>query len=338
VEHALHYASGNQLEILIYKNKIVDVTEFKDKHPGRKIINILGGYESIQKHIGKDITKEFDKEPSHNTKTAMKDLDDFCIGTIKLNLETSKPYVYEKDYKYDVDIKKGILWQVWTKLNKAQYLDFIHDPKHMISPPEAILFENPYLEFFTKTHWYVIPMLWLPVVFYYLFISYTQIKFAIPILVILYMCGIFLWTFTEYFLHRFVFHIDEKLPDNSFCLMLHFLLHGIHHAFPMDRNRLVFPPAAALPLYFLLISILKGIFGFIFPIITAGVLTGYIMYDLTHYFIHHSKSNLSYFKNLKQYHVLHHYNNPSSGFGVSNKIWDYVFNTVLVMKNENDKN
>ena len=34
VEHALHYAAGNELEIVIYKNKVVDVTEFKDKHPG----------------------------------------------------------------------------------------------------------------------------------------------------------------------------------------------------------------------------------------------------------------------------------------------------------------
>jgi hypothetical protein len=39
----------------------------------------------------------------------------------------------------------------------------------------------------------------------------------------------------EYGLHRFLFHIDEWLPDRPLFLTLHFLLHGIHHYLPMDR-------------------------------------------------------------------------------------------------------
>jgi 4-hydroxysphinganine ceramide fatty acyl 2-hydroxylase len=61
----------------------------------------------------------------------------------------------------------------------------------------------------------------------------------------------------------------------------------------------------------------------------AGFLTGYVMYDMTHYFIHHNKPALSYWRDLKDYHILHHYKNPKLGFGVSNKIWDYAFDTVL---------
>jgi len=34
IEHARHYAAGNKVEIVIYQNKVIDVTEFKDKHPG----------------------------------------------------------------------------------------------------------------------------------------------------------------------------------------------------------------------------------------------------------------------------------------------------------------
>jgi hypothetical protein len=34
IEHAQHYAAGNKLEIVIYDNKVIDVTEFKEKHPG----------------------------------------------------------------------------------------------------------------------------------------------------------------------------------------------------------------------------------------------------------------------------------------------------------------
>ena len=326
IEHAQHYAAGNNIEVVFYENKVIEVTEFKEKHPG--------GIETIEKHLGKDITKAYDEVSSHQTKTATKDLEDFCIGTIKLNSETHKPNKKEQDYKYELDLNKGILWQVWTKLSKEEYLNFIHDPKHMISPPEAILFETPFLEFFTKTPWFIIPLLWAPLIIYYFWKSYSEMPLPLHLIVMLYFLGIFLWTLTEYILHRFVFHIDEKLPDNRTMLMLHFLLHGIHHAFPMDRNRLVFPPAAAYPLYLLIKFSVSTIFGGLYCPILAGVITGYIMYDLTHYFIHHAKPRNAFHRGLKQYHVLHHYKNPKLGFGVSNKIWDYVFGTVLRTKSE----
>jgi len=40
IEHAQHYAAGNKVEIVIYDNKVIDVTEFKDKHPGKILIYI----------------------------------------------------------------------------------------------------------------------------------------------------------------------------------------------------------------------------------------------------------------------------------------------------------
>ncbi|RMD43781.1 hypothetical protein DV735_g1388, partial [Chaetothyriales sp. CBS 134920] len=42
---------------------------------------------------------------------------------------------------------------------------------------------------------------------------------------------------------RFLFHLDKFLPDHPYALTLHFVLHGIHHYLPMDRYRLVMPPA-----------------------------------------------------------------------------------------------
>jgi len=327
IEHALHYAAGSKIEILIYSGKVVDVTEFKEKHPG--------GAESINKWIGKDITYAFDKVESHKTKTAMRDIEQFTIGEIKLNSD-NKPILTEGETDTKIDLKKGIIWQVFTKMNKQEYLDFIHDPKHMINPPEAIMFDTPYLEIFTKTPWYVIPMLWVPLILYYLIYSFLELEMSIFMMMICYFYGILHWTLIEYVLHRFVFHLDDKLPDNRFALLFHFLFHGIHHAFPMDRNRLVFPPVAAFPLYKLVMYSLFLLFGPYYPCVGAGTLTGYIMYDLTHYFIHHNKPKVNYFKNLKQYHVLHHYKNPKKGFGVSNKIWDYVFDTLLRENEEKD--
>ena len=34
IEHAHHYAAGQNIEIMLYKNKVLDITDFKYKHPG----------------------------------------------------------------------------------------------------------------------------------------------------------------------------------------------------------------------------------------------------------------------------------------------------------------
>lgn len=54
-----------------------------------------------------------------------------------------------------------------------------------------------------------------------------------------FLLGNLIWTMLEYGMHRFLFHIDEWLPDRPIALTLHFLLHGIHHFLPMDRSVLV---------------------------------------------------------------------------------------------------
>jgi 4-hydroxysphinganine ceramide fatty acyl 2-hydroxylase len=74
--------------------------------------------------------------------------------------------------------------------------------------------------------------------------------------------------------------------------------------------------------------------------IYSGGIAGYIMYDLTHYFLHHHRylpsswavitvSLPSYYKELKRYHLAHHYKNFELGYGVSSKFWDVVFGTEL---------
>ena len=63
----------------------------------------------------------------------------------------------------------------------------------------------------------------------------------------------------------------------------------------------------------------------------CGAVLGYICYDVGHYFLHHTSTQVQYFKDLKSYHLAHHYVNPNLGFGVSSHFWDKVFNTLLPM-------
>jgi len=43
-----------------------------------------------------------------------------------------------------------------------------------------------------------------------------------------------------------VFHYEGK---SAFAKRVHFLVHGVHHKWPHDKLRLVFPPGASIPLY-----------------------------------------------------------------------------------------
>ena len=46
----------------------------------------------------------------------------------------------------------------------------------------------------------------------------------------LFLCGLLLWSFIEYCLHRFLFHLINHVPaDDPFWITIHFFLHGQHH-------------------------------------------------------------------------------------------------------------
>ena len=102
------------------------------------------------------------------------------------------------------DYEKGILWQIATSKNidKNGYVQFVKEGKVFFNPAkEALLFETEFLEFFTKTPWYVIPIIWLPIASYHLMEQGDQIATLFA-----FVFGFFLWTFMEYMIHRFIFH------------------------------------------------------------------------------------------------------------------------------------
>ncbi len=123
------------------------------------------------------------------------------------------------------------MWQLWkADISFEDYVKFIEEPKHLINPMrDVILFETPFLEMFTKTRWYVIPIFWS-----YFIINHllgNELDFVSTVFYLL--AGVVNWTLLEYSIHRFAFHGEDKwLPDHRIGKMAHFLLHGIHHAFP----------------------------------------------------------------------------------------------------------
>ena len=104
-------------------------------------------------------------------------------------------------------------------------------------------------------------------------------------LALLVAVGLLIWTLTEYWLHRLVFHWE---PDHPIGSRLHFIIHGVHHDHPNDRLRLVMPPAVSIPLAALFLCLYTLIFGTpaAYPIF-SGFILGYLGYDYTHYHVHH---------------------------------------------------
>lgn len=194
------------------------------------------------------------------------------------------------------------------------------------------LFKNDFLEFFTHVHWSVPIIIFLPVVFYFLYRTALDGVMGIGSALSLFIAGLFIWTLTEYLLHRFAFHYE---PKSAWGKRMHYLTHGVHHAYPNDTKRLVMVPSVSIPLALLFYGLFYLLMGpyYVAPFF-AGFIFGYICYDEIHYATHHAPFKGGIFLWLKHHHILHHYREPARGFGVSSPLWDYVFGTMEESREE----
>src|ERR687893_1532177 len=108
------------------------------------------------------------------------------------------------------------------------------------SPP---MFRSPWLDRFTRVHPAVPVVVYLPVIVA-LFVLGAGRTGALTALG-LFAGGYAVWTLTEYWLHRVVFHFE---PEKGIGARLHWMIHGVHHDHPNDPMRLVMPPSASVPL------------------------------------------------------------------------------------------
>lgn len=184
------------------------------------------------------------------------------------------------------------------------------------------IFKNDLFENLSKVHYYVPLIVYIPVISYLGWKSFTDVHMGALSFIGWMLTGLFLWTITEYVLHRWVFHF---YPKSEFGQRIHFIFHGVHHDYPNDAKRLVLPPSASIPmalgLYFLFLYLLPA--GTIYAFFT-GFLIGYLIYDMTHYALHHANFKSSFWKKLKQHHMLHHYADSTKGYGVSSALWDKI--------------
>lgn len=186
------------------------------------------------------------------------------------------------------------------------------------------MFKWNIIESMSKTHWTLPIFIFLPIISYLFYLGLSEDLNLIYSL-LMFIIGIFVWTFAEYALHRFVFHYE---PKTDWGKRLHWLMHGVHHDYPQDAKRLVLPPGLSI-----IFSTILFIFFYLFiPIPTiypyfSGFLLGYLFYDIGHYAIHHFSFKSNFFKKIKLHHMKHHYVEPNESYGVSSPLWDIIFRT-----------
>ena len=187
------------------------------------------------------------------------------------------------------------------------------------------LFRNDFLEALTHVHPIVPLLFWGPVAGYLLWRSVGDQGLPAGQLLGVGALGLFVWTLAEYGLHRFVFHYPAKGPVGRYLV---FMFHGVHHAAPRDKTRLVMPPggsiivmAALYPVFLLAVPA-----PWIAPFL-AFFIIGYLIYDYIHYATHHFAMRAPLLHFLKVYHLQHHYGAEGLRYGVSSPVWDRVFGT-----------
>ncbi|MCW3467189.1 sterol desaturase family protein [Chitinophaga nivalis] len=198
---------------------------------------------------------------------------------------------------------------------------------------QARLFKSRYLEALTKTHPLIIFGIYLPIIAYMLYYSHTTLLYAYWRIALTYAGAVFFWSFFEYIAHRYVFHWVGEKPA---LRRMAYTLHGNHHHYPRDKQRLFMPPVPSLIISGFLFALFYSVMRHNAFVFFPGFISGYLAYGSMHYAIHAWAPPFPWMKPLWRNHHLHHYKDETKGFGVSSTLWDIVFGTLFNLEKEKE--
>jgi dihydroceramide fatty acyl 2-hydroxylase len=185
------------------------------------------------------------------------------------------------------------------------------------------MFDSEILDRLSRVHPAIPVVLFLPAITIMLVLGAAELSALTTIA--LAAAGYAFWTLSEYWIHRGIFHFE---PEDGIGARLHWIIHGVHHDHPNDPLRLVMPPSVSVPLSSLFVLLFWAVLGSPhFLPFSAGFLGGYLIYDMTHYALHHHKPKTRLGRRLRELHMRHHFQDHTTGFGISAPYWDKAFGT-----------
>lgn len=192
-----------------------------------------------------------------------------------------------------------------------------------------LLFEHPVLEKLSRTHISVPLIIFFAYASVLLFWSITYTGLSAGLTIGLFAAGFIAFTWVEYNVHRYVFHMRIYTETRK---KIQYVIHGVHHEFPKDKDRLAMPPLLSITIATVLLLLFRVIMGdFVFAFF-PGFLVGYAYYLSIHYMVHAFPPPRNFLKFLWVNHSVHHYKDGEVVFGVSSPFWDYVYGTMSTSK------
>jgi hypothetical protein len=145
-----------------------------------------------------------------------------------------------------------------------------------------------------------------------------------------FVTGIFLWSFAEYMIHRFILH----LPFNHRIIRFLFTgFHTAHHQGTENPHFLVDRVAHTYPVFLLILAVMLSLnFGLAGNFcetlgLMPGILGGYLLYNYVHFAAHRFKPKTAYARWYRANHHRHHFQNQERHFGVTSPFWDILLRT-----------
>lgn len=192
------------------------------------------------------------------------------------------------------------------------------------------LFNNPFLERLTRTH------IAIPISIFILYSMsllgysiYSVQTLSVIQTVSFFFLGLFVFTLVEYVMHRYLFHISTSTKKRE---KFQYTLHGVHHEYPKDKERLAMPPVMSITISTMLLFIFKFFIGDIVFAFLPGFLVGYAGYLVMHYVQHIFKAPKGFFNSWWANHAVHHYKDQTKAYGVTSPFWDHIFGTMPTKK------
>lgn len=187
------------------------------------------------------------------------------------------------------------------------------------------LFQNPVLEKLSRTHISIPLAIFGIYSISLLYWSITHTSLTAATTIGLFFLGFISFTFVEYLLHRYVYHLSTH---TEFRKKFQYTAHGVHHEFPKDKDRLAMPPLLSITVATILLLLFRLIMGDFTFAFLPGFLVGYAFYLSVHYVVHIYQPPKNFLRHLWVNHSIHHYKDGDVVFGVSSPLWDYVFGTM----------
>jgi dihydroceramide fatty acyl 2-hydroxylase len=137
-----------------------------------------------------------------------------------------------------------------------------------------------------------------------------------------FLAGVFLFTFIEYGMHRWLFHARASFATES---------HRTHHFSPHQPSAMPFfcGLLGGVLIWLATTALLGGETG---ALLTAGIMCTYLYYGVLHDLQHRIRARGAWMRARWRDHATHH-STMNRNYGVTTSFWDRVFGTYVARDN-----